>query len=189
MVPRNVSQPIHYFTRTCANGVAIKSDGFQNEATLGVSFLTVRLNDVPQVDEFKCLFDEYKILSVEQLFCYNRNSADSSGVATLYPQLPWLYTVYDYNDTAAITTLDDAMEYETFQIATLTSDHNEVRRYKPEPSLAYRNRWLSTADDGAVVHYGMKMAVDTGDINPTPGIEIGILRVFTKFHLAFRTVN
>lgn len=188
---RPVPQAVHYFNRTCVNQVTIRSDGYQNESTLGISFLTGRLFDVPNSDEFKALFDEFKILGMTQRFCYNRSSADSASPpsGSLWQQLPWLITVFDENDTAEILTLNDAMEYETFKSQTLTANKDIVITYKPQPALAYRNRWLSTSADVNVTHYAMKMAVDTGDVPATTGLEIGVLRVYTTFHLAFRCVQ
>lgn len=178
---------IHYFTRTFMSEHSVLTTGFQNEAALSLS-MAVALTDMPQPQEFQNLFDEYKIKGVSNKFCFNRNTAIASQYATtVAQQLPYLITVSDYNDTGVLTTLNDAMEYESFRSRILSSDKPINKYYHPQPGLAYRNRWLSTATDASVNHFGLKVAVDTAVV--ATGIEIGILRVYTKVYMAFRNVK
>jgi len=175
---------IHYFTRTVMDEFSVLATGFRNENTM-VMNSTVRLADLDNVQEYKDLFDSYKIKGIQKKFIFNRNAA-TAGQQTIPTQMPHLIIVRDTNDNSALANLEEAMQYQSFKSKVLSCDYPVSIYFRPVPSLAYRNRWLSTSADSSVTMYGLKVATDSAIVAGGP--EIGILRVYTKYYMSFKSV-
>jgi len=175
---------IHYFSRTIMEEFSVLATGFRNEGTMGMA-TTVCLNDLDNAHEYKDLFDSFKIKAISKKFIFNRNSSNT-GQQTVPQQMPHLITVRDYNDTAVLANLEEAMQYQSFKSKVLSCDYPITVYFRPTPGIAYRGRWLSTSTDASVVHYGIKVATDSAIVAGGP--EIGILRVYTKYYMSFKSV-
>jgi len=163
-------RPIHTFKRKIDSTLTL-----DNESDTSTSYI-FKLSDLPNSTDFTNLFDSYKINGIRWEMKPRFNSCD---VAT--PGLVPIYTVIDRNDNEYLTSIHDALEYETCKVHKMTQ--NIKRYFKPaimstalstgsETTLGLQlwNRWISTntVEGGPnISHLGLKLyANTTGLSNP-----------------------
>lgn len=123
-------------------------------------------NQVTDYGSLAAVFDQYRILAVEVVF---RPQAQAS--APTAASKGFLYTVLDYDDSSALTSIGQAEAYENC-IATEVWQ-SQRRCLKPRAALAaYSGTFVSYANveapwidctSNAVQHYGIKYAIDVGN--------------------------
>lgn len=149
-----------------------------------------RLDQLPNYTDFQNLYDTYKICRIKQKFIYDRNSADSLATATGYG-LPNIITVNDFNDTAAISTVNEALEYASCKINRL--DKPLTRFFRPTQDLTdsistatVKSRWNETAESD-IQHHGLKVLVEVPNNVVADPVELGKLTIYTTYYLAMKT--
>jgi hypothetical protein len=142
---------VHTFERTV-------SVAFLNAPTAVDTFATYNfsLATLPNSTEYTTLFDQYRIAQITLTF------QPSTLVATSSP----LYSVIDYDDSNAPTSLNDLLQYDTLK-TTMTGAYH-IRTLNPRFTLgaysgtltSYANApndmWVDVASPG-VQYYGVKI--------------------------------
>lgn len=189
---------VHKFTRKMVQSLAITNSLNPQNYAMGWT-----LNAVPNYGEFTALFDQYRITRIEVTWIYDHNSGDISTAAGVASNanmgLPNLYAVADYDDNTALSGLTDYVQYEPCKIARL----NKIQRWTIRPKIAmaayqagtftsYANArsWIDSASP-AVVHFGLKWAVDASMCNPanSAAVQIGTMNVITKYWLEMKSTK
>lgn len=144
------------------------------------------LNDVPNASEFTTLFDQYRINSVR----YKIMPRGSSAEAGTNNNVGKIFSVLDYDDGVAPTSVDQLCQYPNMKTTRTTSDH--VRSLRPMfASTQYftstlsgygaRRGWLD-CDYSAIPHYGIKYA-----IQGTAGAQV--FDVLIEYSISFKGVR
>jgi len=133
-------------------------------ATYGASYFT--LNNLDQVTTVTSLFDQYRIVCVKVRFVAQQNALGSAAGGMLY-------TVLDYDDGSALTSIAQARQYAT---CTETPPYMSVERvFCPGiqvgadsggslvDAVSSRNQWLDCGAP-AVKHFGVKWALSTSSV-------------------------
>jgi len=130
--------------------------------------LRFTLSDLPQNVSLASIFDTYKIKRVVVKFIPQINSLTSvsSAATALVANQQFMSTVIDYDDSNAILTYNNLLEYETFRETPTYRTHK--RSLVPKISmLAYKTsgttigyvqkskQWLDAAN-ADIEHYGLK---------------------------------
>ena len=131
-----------------------------------------QLGYLPNYQEFKDLFDKYKINYVDVTFIYDHNSgevATSAGIAANANMgLPNIYVVRDYDDKTVLTGVDDYLEYEDCKVHRLDKPFT-FRVYPRISTAAYSGAFTSYTNTKApwidcnsagVQHFGIKFGID-----------------------------
>lgn len=194
MIGRRIAQPVQYFKRSVylsGNIVtSVTSDTFTNQ------FFS--LSNVPNYTEFTNLYDQYKINAVKVTLIPRGNTAEitaSSGASTVFQgQSVGVFSVIDYDDTAALANINEACQYQNMKMTRATQQHS--RYLKPRFNLlsvtnqgtgatgASQNTrgWLD-CDYINVPHYGVKWALQQNvNYNLTYDVKI-------DYYLAFKNVR
>lgn len=175
----------HSFKKTTIQEITVTNAGFVPITSDGTNYNRFHLDYIANYTEMTNLFDSYKINGIRRKYVFNRNSSEvSTGV-----ELPFLVTVNDYNDTAALTSEAEATEYSTYKASRL--DKPRSRFFKPTQMIAksadnqvVRRRW-NPSNEADIWHMGIKEAVQT--IDSSTGTTLGTLKVYTTFYLSFMT--
>lgn len=146
---------------------------FDFAATSGPTFDSYYFNlaQLPNMSEISNLFSQYKITGVKLRFFYTNDAATTATQSSGY-----FYFVFDDNDAAVPTSLDQMYQYPRLKICKMTQLDGkrnspfirpkaamEVHRTGSTTSYAaYRsNPWIDlTNDSGLTNHYGIKIAYD-----------------------------
>lgn len=194
MIGRRIAQPVQYFKRSVylsGNIVtSVTSDTFTNQF--------FALSNVPNYTEFTNLYDQYKINAVKVTLIPRGNTAEitaSSGASTVFQgQSVGVFSVIDYDDTAALANINEACQYQNMKMTRATQQHS--RYLKPRFNLlsitnqgtgatgASQNTrgWLD-CDYINVPHYGVKWALQQNvNYNLTYDVKI-------DYYLAFKNVR
>lgn len=133
------------------------------------SFLQINFtfaNSDPDSASYAAVFDQYRIVAAEVLLTPRITQANQ---VSPYPA-GYLYTVLDYDDSAALTSVQAAQNYSSCIVTPVTEP---VRRcIKPRIAMAaysgaftsfanVADQWIDAASTG-VIHYGIKCAMDVG---------------------------
>lgn len=140
----------------------------------GITFCTYnfefKLSDVPNYTEFTALYDQYRIRKVVCRFIPKQSSSmlmpyDASGSVgnTIIPRM---WAAVDYDDSSALTSIDEIKQYSKAQAWPFTQKHSVV--ISPKVDKAIYNTAISTAYGPAggvwidcgnpdVPHYGLKL--------------------------------
>jgi len=178
-------QKIHFFKRTKVDEFMLARSGFvalQSDVADNV-YNDFKLDQLPNVAEYTALYDLYKICGIKQRYVFAKNSEETSTGNTF--ELPQLITLNDFNDATALANEAEALQYPSYKARRLD---REVKRYfKPkfgDSNQTIRAPWLAT-DAGGIAehHYGIKSAVNTYS---SAGGNLGIMRVYTTFYIAFK---
>lgn len=194
MMGRSIPQPVQYFKRSVyLSGhilTSVTSDTFTNQ------FFS--LSSVPNYTEFTNLYDQYRINGVKVTLLPRGNTAEitaSSGASTVFQgQSTGVFSVIDYDDTAVLSSIQQACEYQNMKMTRATQQHS--RYLKPRFNLlsitnqgtgatgASQNTrgWLD-CDYINVPHYGVKWAFQQNvNYNLTYDVKI-------DYYLAFKNVR
>jgi len=156
-MPRSMVQSVHYFKRS----VWLPSQ-FTMGAAAVFGALNFNLNALPNATEFTTLFDQYKICNVKVSFMPRGNSAEGGTNNNIGK----LFTVIDYDDDTAPTSIDQLMQYPN--LTTTAASRTLTRSLKPKFAASVyqtavlsgygaRTGWLD-CDATVVPHYGIKYA-------------------------------
>jgi len=154
-------------------------------ATFGVYTFTAT-NSISQFASWAAVFDQYLIREIEVWV----TCAYSAAATTLNYGNENLYSVIDYDDGNALTTIAGVLAYENVIAAPMTNGH--YRKWRPHIATAaysgvftsFKNEqstWLDVASPG-VQHYGLKLAADITSINSLT------IKMFTRVWVQFRNV-
>lgn len=174
---------VHHFKQVCipqnlaytasagnANGVydALTGQlvGPSNTGTTGFFGLDFRFSDIPNVTSMSTLFDSYRINKVVVSFTPVHNISPTNSLGTPADSIPTpLYTIVDYDDSAAPTTQTEVEQYETVkQTAAFRPHYRSLTPavaqavYRTGVTFAYMpayKKWLDLATND-VPHYGLK---------------------------------
>lgn len=168
-IPRSIRQPIQFFKRSqfIQSAISVPSaiiPGF----TFG--YYTFNLAGVPQVTDFVTLYDQYKISGIKFTLIPKYNSAEMApGASGGINNQTQVFTVLDYDDATAPTSIDTLMQYQNLKMTRGGTTHSRFLRPKQLRNV-YRGplagdghevvpaRWNDmTYQD--VVHYGLKYAI------------------------------
>lgn len=138
------------------------------------------------LDQFSSLaavFDQYKIDAIETWFTSNLDSNAISEVGILS-------SVIDYDDANALSTINQALDYENNITAQVVVGH--YRKFKPHAAVAmYSGTFVSYGNvespwidcgSAAVQHYGVKLAC-------TVCSQVNVINQVARFHVSFRNVR
>lgn len=178
---------IHYFKRMKKDSFTITNAGFvaiQSDTSDAV-YNDFRLAQLPNTSDFTNLYDNFKICGIKRKYIFNRNSADVNASQ----EIPRLLTVNDFNDTGALASESEAMEYPLFKQSRL--DRPTSRYWRPTQTtqgganMVVKSRWNETTNSDGAYHHGLKEAIITTDT--ATGTTFGTLDVYTTFYLAMRS--
>jgi len=151
----------------------INSDVMQQSNTASFYNYVFTIGDLPQFASFNALFDNYRINAVVMKFQRSTIPVTAtSGLGTPGSNAIIAY-VKDYDDGNALTTLDQAYEYQNCKIYPVSDINNKpiivkirpryaVQLYQTSVSTGYkaqRGGWLDMSQSG-VPHYGIKVALE-----------------------------
>lgn len=188
IIPRSIkNQQVHRFKRY--------SDGYNQLGAPNTanSFNTYELvfsmADITSQSEFTALYDQYRITAVKveimpqgQFITNDRttsgaSSSNSEGTGYWVP--PMLYSVIDYNDKNALTSIPEAQEYSTCKLIPYRKTYTKFY-FTPcvnmdvaqDASTTARAAtkfapWLMTTSTN-VEHYGMKFLIYNPNDNNVP---------------------
>lgn len=179
--------PVHNFTRDVQFSVL---NGALADPYLERQFWA--LAQLPDVQDFTNLFDEYRINSVTVIWRMEVDPSAQTGAGAVYPRLT---TFKDYNDTAIPANVDEVRSRQAKQIATMYPGKNIVRKIRPAVQTAVLkspsgvvinapkwNQWLPSAITD-VQHIGFKYMIERwNNANYT-------INVLYRFHISCRTVK
>lgn len=178
----------HFFKRTFLTEHTITNSGFQAIPSASGVYNSWNLGQLPNSTDFTSLYDKYKICAIKIKYVFNRNSSDT---VTANHELPTLCTVYDDNDTNALSNETEAVEYANYRVNRL--DRVVSRYFKPkclnkdaggDSVIEAKRRWISR-EDNTHIHHGMKVGIDV--VGTATGTTIGTLKVYTTFYVGCRT--
>lgn len=155
----------------------------QTAGTVTNVAINFQLADLPQVATFTALYDQYRINKIKfQLLpaasITQQNS--TTGVVSNYPMPPsdnngpgGLYgTVIDYDDSTALSTLAEYLQYMNFKKGNVASLATHTRTFQPSVDMGVLNAagtviggsskkspWIDCAYN-TIPHYGIKLYID-----------------------------
>lgn len=147
---------------------------------------------MPNFNEFKVMYDQYRIDYVACQFMFSNNNSSTSSPGTT---LPVVYLCKDYDDTANASVVD-IQQYATQRTWQLGSQQGrngmKVIKIKPNVDLAVYNglttgyargkpMFVDTSSD-SVPHYGIKLAFDPIFI-PAAATNVGYLSCNFVYHM------
>jgi len=153
------------------------------------------LSMVPNASEFVALFNEYRIDKVE--LKAQLGMGDSYGTGLSGSQLPTMYSVYDSNDSTALTDLPSTQQWANCQEHVLTSVTPYKRTLVCKPAMAVyvnttttgyaqpasnKSVWMDTANP-SIPHYGFKFWIRGVPTTAAAGF---VIRFQPKLYLSFR---
>lgn len=182
---------VHYFKRH----VTLTDLKLSAGASTDFDNLVFSLDNVTGYTEFTALYDFYRINAVKVSFIPVSNVSlwsDTDQVVFRNTEFAnRLFTVIDYNDGTALTTINEAREYRTCKWTPYTRIHK--RYFHPTPvyhisssdnNIAQvRKAWISCADP-TVQYYGIKTAYD-GRTNTTMNAET-IYKIECVYYMQFK---
>jgi len=149
-------------------------------STFGVYSFTAT-NSVAQFSSWSNVFDQYRIREIEVWISVDATSGSLDVGAQN------LYSVIDYDDANALTTITQALSYSNVIAAPLTNGH--YRKWRPHIAVAaysgaftsFKNEiapWVDVASPN-VQHYGLKLAADVTS-------SALLIKMFTRVWIQFR---
>jgi hypothetical protein len=148
---------LHLFRRSYDGGLVATG------ATPTFGVITTSLSLLPNFTEFTALYDAYRIVQIRATFYPISNN--------VLPSSSRFYTVIDYDDGTAFTTVGDAEQYDSCQTSSVDNNTAIQRVYNPRIAQAVYSgaftsfaqslvgTWIDTASS-TVQHYGLKWALD-----------------------------
>jgi len=180
--PRRLnSGPIHTFKRTIFQPA--KYSVTTSNVYASISF---NLNDLPNVAEFTSLFDQYRINSIKWTLMPRGSSAEAGTNNSACK----IFSVLDYDDDTAPTSIDTLLQYENCKTSNSLRDHSRSLRPKFARSVyqsalvtgyGQSSGWLD-CDSTLIPHYGIKLA-----FQGTAGAQIFDVRI--QYSVSFMGVR
>jgi len=184
-------QPVQYFKRKVYQPAAITVDPTIDNG----GYITFQLNEIPTSSEFTSLYDQYKIAAVklEIIPRYNVGQSAAAVGAGTYPWIGQVFTALDYDGGAALTTVNQLMEYQNVHMTRTTNIHK--RYLKPRLLNNLDNQGIGAAHnpiksfvDSAfpgVVHYGVRYSIPQF----APLSDVIKFDIVKTFYLKFKNVR
>lgn len=186
-VPRNKlrkysTDVLYYFKRHVDYGELTISNTVNTYTVYNFS-----LSDLPNSAEFTGLFDMYKVTAVKVTFLPQQTQSISIGTINNPNASSRFFSVIDYNDGTAPSSIDELRQYQTCQFTSVLKPHT---RYIPKPKILDTNGfaispWMSTASPNAN-YFGLKVAVEPMDSTSTLSM---IYTVEVEMYLVFKQVK
>jgi len=183
-------QPVQFFKRS------VYSTAYLTATSAGAfgSSKNFKLTDVPNATEFTNLYDQYQIKGIKITLIPRANSADVINGSLVQP-IGNLWSVIDYDDGTAPTTIDTVLQYPNLKRTQMVKSHSRYFKPKYVQQLyssaavvgygnAHPNSWID-CNSSAVEHYGLKFWVD---LIPTVGTTIQY-DAHIIYYLAFKNVR
>lgn len=186
---------VHYFKRTAVNQMTITTPAAVGSWLTAIpSSGTTQFNEfilaqVPNYLEFRDMYDTYKICGIKVKYVLDVDSANTGTVSNVPGSMPTLITVNDYNDSTAVTSETDMLQYKTYKSTRM--NYPITRYFRPTQKIeatgstgVVKSRWNPTLSNPE--HHGLKAAV-IGYNFTADSINIGRLRIYTTFYLGMKT--
>lgn len=145
------------------------------------------LNDVPNSTEFTSLYDMYKINAIKIEFLPQQTQSISIGSVNNPNASSRFFSVIDYNDGSAPTSIDELRQYQTCKYTPILQPHKRII-YKPkilDTNGFSISPWMSTASPSAN-YFGLKVAVEPMDSTSTTSM---MYTVEVTYYLSFKQVK
>lgn len=187
-VPKTLRQPIQYFKRSAYfSGWAANNTTADNFL---VTFAT--LNSVPNASDFTTLYDQFRINGVKFTLIPRGNQSDIGTASGTVAQSVGVFSVIDYDDSNALTSLGQALQYQNMKMTRSHQIHS--RYFKPRIMtsadattgivMANNTRgWLDVATGADVKHLGIKYVLQQSP-NSSQQFDLKV-----DYYLAFKCVR
>lgn len=165
---RKVSNMIHTFRKQSGVSTIVETGANQHLTYV------FRLDQLPEVAEFKELYDQYKIKKIILTYEPVLSGSNTAGTA---PLQKWTRIVHDYDDNTPLTTEAEYLEYSNCKSVISTKQYPTRTVLYPKvlkPALGYtgldrfsgvKSGWLST-DWTDVQHLGLKIMIPSLGLVP-----------------------
>lgn len=171
-------------------------------ATAAFYSYNFKLSDLPNYTEFSALFDFYRIDKVIVKFFPQvtvGNLGNNLTSTSVLSKVPRIVSVIDYDDSTALTNLNDAYQYQNMKQGLMTRQHNRVITpkvsttvYKTAITSGYSvpktGMWIDCTD-ADVPHYGLKIGIEQSGINGVPPGDMFRMTPVITFKMSFRQVR
>lgn len=148
---------------------------------------TFELNDIPQMTDYRQIYEEYRIDKIVYTFNSLTNMA-TPQVGIGYATLGMIHSVVDNNDATAPTSIQTMMNDSLYRGSR--SSKNHVRVFRPKwlnqvagGAVQPKGGWLLT-DSPNVSHYGLKYALEGGNAS-TPSTSFFVEPIVT-YYISFK---
>lgn len=206
----NVQQKVFYYSRLCLRPPLVSGvDGFDS-----LTSYSFKLSDIPAVNEFRSLYDFFKLNAVkltflpavtQSVYTQSIQTEGTGGTDVTFvnntntmSQLR-IFSVVDYNDSSVPTTINELREYRNCKVSRYTSGHKRFFRVRNRMvsnnnniiQYGRGNPWVSS-EAGAIdeEYYGLKVGVDTSGLNPSVTSSGAILlKVEAKYYFSCKSVK
>lgn len=189
-----IKQNIHYFKVFAARGTISGSSG-QSETRGIISF---KLTDIANYAEYVALYDSFKLVAVAVSFIPLSNVTQYANTAD-FQQTSFanrIFTVFDYNDGTAPTSLAQLREYKScrwspgnrihkrfiYPKVTLTIDEDANTGSSYGLANSTKNPWMSTGFN-QTQFYGIKYGIH----HPTLGQSTDLYQIECRYYLKFKS--
>lgn len=177
----------HLFKRTAIDTIDVNltagflaSSGTRNE---------YQFSKIPGYTEFNggatpanSMYDMYKLCGVRVKFVFEKNDA---SVATSNSVLPNLITINDFNNSTALASETEAIQYRSFK--TRRMDKPISRYFRPwqlsgASNQPVKSRYNTLVGGEAINHYGLKFAF-TGSVS---AVSLGNCKIYTTYYFSMK---
>jgi len=152
---------------------------------LTLKAVSFQLADLTQFASFTAVFDQYMITEIE---CWITARLEGEAAATT--NTGYMFSVVDYDDKTALTSIADAQSYTNVLATPGMMSH--YRRFVPHIAIAsysgaftsFTNsgpQWIDSASS-SVQHYGLKTVNTTTDAVYTYDLNV-------RYHISFRNIR
>lgn len=146
------------------------------------------LGDVPNYTEFTALYDYYKINAVKVTLLPQMTQNVSLGDVNNAWASKRLFSAIDYNDSSAVTTIDEIRQYQTCKFTPILKRHS--RYFKPrinDSGSVYTpgRPWLLCSSPNTN-YFAIKLAGETMNSSGVANMEY---TVEVMFYLSFKNVK
>lgn len=175
-------QKIYLFKRFCDYGEVTISNTLPTFGAINFS-----LNDLPNNTEFTSLYDMYKINCVKLQFLPQQTQSISIGTINNPNASARFFSVIDYNDGTAPTSIDELRQYQSCKMTPILRPHKRVV-FKPkilDTNGFSISPWMSTSTPAAN-YFGLKYAVEPMDSTSTLSMTY---TVEAKLYMSFKQVK
>lgn len=189
-IPRGPRQPVQTFKRS--NYLSGWTTSSTTADIYGTYFAS--LNQIAGVSDFSGLYDQFKIVGLKWQLIPRGNASDISPTGgTSAAQSVGVFSVIDYDDSAPLTSLTQACQYQNMK---MTRSHQVHSRYfKPRITPTIENGvggtasalttrgWLDVSTGANVPHYGIKYVLQQAP-NVAQTFDLKV-----DYYLAFKNVK
>ena len=194
----------HNFVERVEDSIILNSTTLNASGNLTTNYAkSFQLADIPQVNHYQNLFDDYVLNKVvaEIRYDYLVTNATPSVYQTINPVYPLLLIRTDHNDAATGYTWADLKQSERSRLVQLKpggvishvlKPAIQIEAYKTggaTPTVGYSSKWnqvLRTTDD-TVPHYGLQIQVQT--TAGSGNIDLGKVNIMYKYYFTMKNTE